>query len=294
MKPPPFAYSRATSLDEALTLVAEAGDEAKFLAGGQSLLPLLAYRLSRPTHLMDIGRLPGLDGIDPADGGLAIGGLVRHVRLERSTVLTGPWRAIREAAALIGHLPIRERGTFGGSIAHADPSAELPVVATALDAVFVLRSVAGLRTVPAADFFTGPFMTVLEPAEALVQINFPVPPPGLRSAFEEFTARSGDFALVSAAAAVASGRDGVVRHARIALGSVGPVPVRAREAEAFLDGTALTPDAVAEAARIAAAGTEPGEDAFAGPAFRRELVEVLVARALTRLTDEPTDEGDRR
>ncbi|MEU8797665.1 xanthine dehydrogenase family protein subunit M [Spirillospora sp. NPDC048819] len=289
MKPPPFAYARAATLDEALALVAEAGDEAKFLAGGQSLLPLLAYRLARPTHLVDIGRLPGLDRIEPAGGGLTIGGLVRHADLERSAALTGPWRAIREAAAQIGHLPIRVRGTFGGSIAHADPAAELPVVATALDAVFVLRSVTGTRTVPAADLFTGPFMTVIEPPEALVEIGFPAPPPGLRSVFEEFTARSGDFALASAAAAVAPGDDGSARHVRIALGSVGPVPVRAHDAEASLEGAALTPDTVAAAARLAADGIEPGEDAFARPAFRRDLVAALVGRALTRLMNE----GDR-
>ncbi|WP_433461764.1 FAD binding domain-containing protein [Spirillospora sp. CA-128828] len=286
MKPPPFAYARPATLDEALDMIVEAGDEAKFLAGGQSLLPLLSYRLARPTHLVDIGRLPGLDRIDRTGGGLALGGLVRHARLEGSAELAGPWRAIREAAAQIGHLPIRERGTIGGSIAHADPSAELPVVATALDAAFVLRSAAGTRTVPAAGFFTGPFMTVIEPTEVLVRIDFPVPPPGLRSAFEEFTARSGDFALASAAVAVATGEDGVVRQVRIVLGSVGPAPVRALDAGASLDGVALSPGAAALAARVAAAEIHPGEDAFAGAEFRRELVETLVVRALTRLMDE--------
>lgn len=286
MKPPPFAYARPETLDEALDMIIEAGDEAKFIAGGQSLLPLLSYRLARPTHLVDIGRLAGLDRIDRTSGGLALGGLVRHARLEGSAELAGPWRAIREAAAQIGHLPIRERGTIGGSIAHADPSAELPVVASALDAAFVLRSAAGTRTVPAAGFFTGPFMTVIEPTEVLVRIDFPAPPPGLRSAFEEFTARSGDFALASAAVAVATGEDGVVRQVRIVLGSVGPTPVRALDAEASLDGAALNPGAAALAARVAAAEIHPGEDAFAGPEFRRELVETLVMRALTRLMDE--------
>ncbi|MEV4671389.1 MULTISPECIES: FAD binding domain-containing protein [Actinomadura] len=286
MKPPPFAYARPATLDEALDMIIEGGDEAKFLAGGQSLLPLLSYRLARPTHLVDIGRLPGLDRIDRTGGGLALGGLVRHAQLEGAAELAGPWRAIREAAAQIGHLPIRERGTIGGSIAHADPSAELPVVATALDAAFVLRSAAGTRTVPAAGFFTGPFMTVIEPAEALVSIDFPTPPLGLRSAFEEFTARSGDFALASAAVAIATGEDGIVRQVRIVLGSVGPLPLRALDAEASLDGVALTPEAAKLAARVAAAETHPGEDAFAGPEFRRELVETVVVRALTRLMDQ--------
>lgn len=286
MKPPPFAYSKATSLEEALALIAEAGDDAKFIAGGQSLMPLLAYRLARPTHLVDIGCLRGLDHIRPDGAGLAIGALVRHAQLEQSAGLVGPWRAIREAASLIGHYPIRVRGTFGGSIAHADPSAELPVVSMALEGGFVLRSAAGVRQVSAADFFAGPFMTVIEPTEALVEIRFPAPPPTLRSCFEEFTERSGDFALASAAVALTTGEDGAARHVRIALGSVGPTPQRAHEAESALEGAGLTDEAIAEAARLAADGCDPAEAPHVGSQFRRELVAVLVTRALRRLQEE--------
>jgi carbon-monoxide dehydrogenase medium subunit/6-hydroxypseudooxynicotine dehydrogenase subunit alpha len=286
MKPPPFAYRRADTLDEALSLVAEVGEDAKFLAGGQSLMPLLAYRLSRPSHLVDIGHLRGLGDIRADGGGLLVGGLVRHAQLERSVGLVGPWRAIREAAGLIGHYPIRVRGTFGGSIAHADPSSELPVVSLALNAAFVLRSAEGTRVVPAAEFFMGPFMTVLEPTEALVEIRFPAPPPALRSAFEEFTLRSGDFALASAAVAVGIGGDGVARDVRIALGSVGPAPFRAHEAESALDGAALTEEAIAETARLAAHACHPADGPGADAAFRRDLVVALVTRALRRLKEE--------
>lgn len=286
MKPPPFAYVRANTLDEALTLVAEAGDDAKFLAGGQSLMPLLVYRLSRPTHLVDIGHLPGLGDICPAGGGLLVGGLVRHAQVERSVGLVGPWRAIREAACLIGHYPIRTRGTFGGSVAHADPASELPVVSLALNASFVLRSAESTRTVPAAEFFMGPFMTVLEPTEAVVEIRFPAPPPALRSAFEEFTLRSGDFALASAAVAIGVGEDGVARDVRIALGSVGPAPLRAREAESALEGAVLTEESIADAAQLAARGCDPSGGPGIDAEFRRDLVTALVTRALRRLKEE--------
>jgi CO/xanthine dehydrogenase FAD-binding subunit len=286
VKPPPFAYARPNTLDEALTLIVEAGEDAKFLAGGQSLMPLLAYRLARPSHLVDIGHLRGLSEIRADGGGLLIGGLVRHAQLEHSGELVGPWRAIREAAGVIGHYPIRVRGTFGGSVAHADPSAELPVVSLALNASLVLRSTEGTRTIPAAQFFVGPFMTVLEPAEALVEIRFPAPPPTLRSAFEEFTLRSGDFALASAAVAVAVGEDGAARDVRIALGSVGPAPLRAHDAESALDGVTLTEEAIADAAQLAARGCDPATGAGVDPAYRRELVTVLVTRALRRLKEE--------
>jgi CO/xanthine dehydrogenase FAD-binding subunit len=286
MKPPPFAYARASSLDEALSLLAAAGEDAKLLAGGQSLMPLLTYRLARPTHLVDIGHLPGLNAITHADDALVIGALARHAQLELSASLTGPWQALREAASQIGHLPIRVRGTFGGSLAHADPAAELPVACIALQAQFVLRSCDGSRVVPADQFFAGPFMTILGPAEALTEARFPAPPPRLRSAFEEFTIRSGDFALASAAAALRLGADGTAHDARIAIGGVGPVPLRAAEAEAALEGTALTDEAIAAAARLASWACEPRGDAIADPIFRRELVEVLVARALRRLKED--------
>ncbi|WP_407563917.1 FAD binding domain-containing protein [Streptomyces sp. 184] len=284
MKPPPFAYARATGVPEALDLLHEGGEDAKLLAGGQSLIPLMAYRLARPSHLVDVGRITTHRYVRGNGGGLRVGALVRHLELERATGLTGAWLALREAAASIGHHPIRVRGTCGGSLAHADPSAELPVVAAALDAEFTLQSVDGTRTVPASDFFLAPFITALEPEEMLVEVGFPAPPPGLRSVFEEFQVHSGDFAMASAAVAVAVGGDGRATDVRIALGSVGPVPVRAREAEAALTGELLTDPACGEAARLAATAAEPGADPEAG-VFRRELVQALVKRALGRLKE---------
>ncbi|NJP96056.1 xanthine dehydrogenase family protein subunit M [Nonomuraea sp. FMUSA5-5] len=286
MKPPPFAYRRPASVQEALTLAAQAGEDAKFIAGGQSLMPLLALRMSRPSHLIDINRLPGLDELRQSGAGLRVGALVRHATLERDARLTGPWRALREAAALIGHHPIRLRGTFGGSAAHADPSAELPVVAVAMDATFVVRSTSGEREILACDFFAGPLMTVLDPAELLVEARFPAPPPRTRSAFEEFAPRAGDFAFASTAVTLSTRDDGTVQQARIALGGVDAVPVRAYEAEQALEGEPLTDATVREAAGRAAAGCTPSGDAHASATYRRQLIATLVERALSRLKEE--------
>lgn len=286
MKPPPFAYRRASSLEEALRLAAEAGEDAKFIAGGQSLMPLLALRLSRPSHLVDINRLQELGGVHHENGALRVGALVRHAMLERSPDLDGPWQGLREAAALIGHYPIRLRGTFGGSLAHADPAAELPVVSTALQATFIARSASGEREIPVSEFFAGPLMTVLEPGELVVEARFPAPGPGTRSVFEEFSPRAGDFAFASAAVVLAADDGGRVRNAHIALGGVAAIPVRAHEAEAALEGEVLTGSAAQEAARLAAAGCDPSGDAHASGAYRKELVATLVGRALSRLREE--------
>ena len=285
MKPPPFAYARATALDEALELLEDAGEEAKLLAGGQSLIPLLAFRLARPTHVIDIARLPGLDAVDVVDGGLHIGTLVTHAHLERSVHLPPPWRALTECAGLIGHYPIRIRGTVGGSMAHADPAAELPVVATALGADFVVRSRAGSRRIPVAEFFSGPFTTALEDGEMIVRIEFAPAPAGRRSAFEEFATRNGDFAFAAAAVALTLDGEGRAHDVRIALGGVGPTPIRARQAEAALEGSALGRADITAAARLSSEACSPAADARASADFRRELVQVLVERALRRLEE---------
>ncbi|WP_028922210.1 FAD binding domain-containing protein [Pseudonocardia acaciae] len=278
MKPPPFAYARAGSVAEALELLADAGEDAKLLAGGQSLIPLLAYRLARPSHLVDIGRIPGLSDVATGPDGLRVQALVTHAALQSRADLTGPWRAVRECAGLIGHYPVRTRGTFGGSISHGDPSAELPVVALALEAEFVLRSPGGERLVRAEDFFAGPFMTVLEPTEMLVQARFPAAGAGRLSAFEEFSTRAGDFASAATAVALTPDETGRVHQVRIALGGVGPVPARAAEAEAALEGAPLDEAAIAAAARAAAADCRAGEDGA--------LIPVLVERALRRIREE--------
>jgi carbon-monoxide dehydrogenase medium subunit/6-hydroxypseudooxynicotine dehydrogenase subunit alpha len=269
MKPPPFEYVRAGSVDEA---VAALDEDAKILAGGQSLLPALNYRLVRPARLVDIDRLAELDELEVCDG-VRIGALVRHARLEREVRLSGPWRAVREAAAHVGHLPIRTRGTFGGSLAHADPAAELCVAALAFDGNVVARSPAGERTLAAADLFLGPFSTALGPDELVTEVVLPPGPES--SAFEEFAPRAGDYAFASAC--VVRGRDG----ARVALGSVGATPLRARTAEQAL-AAGEPPEVVG---RTAAAECEPTSDSHASAAYRQALVATLVERAVRRLEE---------
>jgi carbon-monoxide dehydrogenase medium subunit/6-hydroxypseudooxynicotine dehydrogenase subunit alpha len=263
-----------------LALLSEAGDEAKVLAGGQSLLPLLAYRLVRPTHLVDVGPAGTLSHLPPPDGELVLDALVRHAQLERMG-LPGAHGLLSEAAAHIGHLPIRARGTVGGSLAHADPAAELPVAAVALDASLVVRASSGERFVPAASFFLGPFTTALAPDELLTALSVPAQPQGARAAFAEFAARAGDFALASAAAVVAC-KDGRVGHIRIVLGGVDAVPLRAHAAEALLHGEIPLTEAIVHAGAAAAAECDPVSDQHATVVYRRELVAVLVRTCLTR------------
>lgn len=284
MKTPPFAYARASELDEALEMLDDAGEDAKLLAGGQSLLPLLAYRLARPTHLVDIGRIAGLDGLRETAGGLIVDALVTHANLESQIGLPARWRALTEAAALIGHYPIRVRGTIGGSLAHADPAAELSVVATALGADLLVRSIGSSREIAVEDFFYGPYMTVLEPNEMVVGVRFRPADVARRSAFDEFSTRHGDFAFASTAVA-ATFEDGVARDVRIALGAVGPVPVRAVAAETALEGSSMSGPEIDAAAQLAMNNCEPAGDARASGEFRRELIEVLVARSLRRLKE---------
>lgn len=285
MKPAAFAYAAAGSLDEALALLGEAGEDAKLLAGGQSLLPLLAFRLARPSHIIDIGGVQGLDSLDECNGQLRIGALVRHATLEQAD-LNGPWQALPEAASLIGHLPIRVRGTVGGSLAHADPAGELGVVAAALDAEIILRSARGERVVPASEFFVAPLTTAAEADEILVEARFPVLSDGFRSVFEEFSPRVGDFAYASVAAGCRLASDGAAHDVRIALGSVGPTPVRAGQAERALSGLPLEDAAIAECARLAAGACDPAaSDWHADNEYRRALVSSLVERALQRLRE---------
>ena len=283
MKAAPFAYATAETLDEAVALLADAGEDAKLLAGGQSLLPLLAFRLARPSHIIDIGGVKGLESIDEDPGGLRVSALVRHATLEQAD-LGGPWNALREAASLIGHLPIRVRGTFGGSLAHADPAGELGVVVAALDAEIALKSPRGLRTVPASEFFLAPLTTAAGADEVLVEARFPAPGIGFRSVFEEFSPRVGDFAYASVAAGCRLEDDGSAHDVRIALGSVGPTPVRAHQAEQALSGSTLQDDAIGQCARLAAGACDPAAgDWHADGSYRRALVAQLVERALKRL-----------
>jgi len=277
MKLPPFAYARARSVDEALELLADAGGDAKLLAGGQSLVPVLAYRLFRPARLVDVDSVAGLDDIGERDGELEVGALVRHARLERAE-LGGAHLLLALAARHIGHAPIRTRGTLGGSLAHADPAAELPVAAVALDARVVARSARGEREIAIDDFLLGPFTSALEPDEMIVGLRVPPAPARSFAGFREFALRSGDFSLASAGVAIAFGEDGAVSRARIVVGGVEPVP---RSVDALPAGARLDPETISEAAALAAASCEPVDDRSVDAATRRDLVAALVRRALS-------------
>jgi carbon-monoxide dehydrogenase medium subunit/6-hydroxypseudooxynicotine dehydrogenase subunit alpha len=284
VKAPPFAYARAETSDEALELLTSAGDDAKLLAGGQSLVPLLAYRLARPSHVIDIDSLAEYDSIECGEQ-TTIGALVRHAILERSD-LPGAHQLLSLAAANVGHLPIRTRGTLGGSLAHADPAAELPLAVLTLEGELVARSTAGTREIAAADFFVGPFTTALDPAELLVEIRLPPTPAGARTAFTELSLRSGDFALAAVAAAVACDASRRVTWARIGIGAVQATPMRAHAAEDAIVGGALDAGTIALAAREAAGACEPADDNAADSATRRRLVAALVRDALEQIREQ--------
>lgn len=263
-------------------MLAEHGDEAKLLAGGQSLVPLLALRLSSPSVLIDLSRVPGLDYIKRENGHVAIGAMTRERTVERSDLVRSAVPLLFEAMPLIGHLAIRNRGTVGGSTAHADPSAEIPAVAMALDAnVVVTSSARGERTIPAPEFFQGFFTTALEPDEALVEVQFPVASPGTGVAFEEATRRHGDFAMVGAAAAVRT-EDGRIVDAKVVTIGTSDTPVRSTDAEQELLGAAATSAAFERAGALTADAADPPSDLHGSSGYRKHLVGVLVRRALEK------------
>jgi carbon-monoxide dehydrogenase medium subunit len=281
LKPPPFTYYSPDSLDEALDLLGQHGDDAKVLAGGQSLVPLLALRLARPAVIVDLGWVPGLTGISTADGEVRFGAMTREREAERSELVRERLPLLAEALPLIGHVAIRTRGTIGGSLAHADPAAELPAVALALDAQLTVQSAArGPRTIAAADFFEGFLSTTLEPDEVLVHVSFPTAQRGTGASFKEAARRHGDFAIVGAGTSVTI-NDGMVTDARVALIGVGGTALRRTEAESRLRGTSGNSDDIAAAAAAAAADLEPPSDLHGTSAYRRHVAQVMVTRALT-------------
>jgi carbon-monoxide dehydrogenase medium subunit len=279
MKPPPFDYYRAASLAEAVDLLATHGPDAKLLAGGQSLLPMMKLRLAQPTALVDLNRARDLAYVRCDDGALAFGALARLSELESETVRT-LCRPLAVAAPHIGHAAIRHRGTVCGSLAHADPAAELPALALALDAEMRVRGPRGERTVAAKDFFVTYLTTALEPGEILAEARFPVLPAGAGSAFIELARRHGDYAIVSVACVVTVGGGRRIERARIALGSVADRAVRAADAEAALVGREGGPALFASAAAAAAASLDPPSDVHGSGAYRRTVAQVLVERAL--------------
>jgi len=271
VKPPPFDYVAVASLDEALAALADGGEDAKILAGGQSLIPLMSLRLAHPSLLIDVNGVEELKTIERVNGSLRIGAMVRHRVAERSDVVRDAVPLVAEAMPYIGHIAIRSRGTIGGSIAHADPAAELPAVALALGATFNVRSKArGERTISAGDFFGGYFTTSLEADEILTSIDFPVVEGGV--AVEEVARRHGDFAMVGAVVATPAG------DARIALINVAEKPVRATAAEQALNQGAT----IDEAAALASRDLAPSADLHASGAYRKKVAGVCVKRALVK------------
>lgn len=283
MKPAPFAYAAPATLDEALMLLSEHGDEAKVLAGGQSLMPVLNFRLARPSMLVDINRLEGLGTFRIEDGLLQVGATTRQRTLERWAAGQPSWALLRDTLALVGHTAIRSRGTVGGSLAHADPASELPALLLCLDgSVVARRRDGGAREIAAADFLLGPLTTALDPTELLTEVCIPLPPPGAGTSVQEVSRRHGDFALVGVAALGVVGADGRVIDARLALFGAGPTAMRAHAAERALRGQPPTPDALRAAAALVEQDISPESDLHATAAYRRQVAGVLAERALTQ------------
>ncbi len=291
MKPAPFAYHRAQSVGEAVALLAELGDEAKILAGGLSLVPMMNFRLARPAALVDVTRIEGLSYLraDPAgSGALRIGALTTHrtVELSRDPAVLAGFGVLPRSAHWIGHYPIRSRGTFGGSIAHADPASEWCLLAVLLDAEVVLTGPGGQRAVPAGQFFQGYYTTDIGPDEMITELWFPRPSP--RAVLTEFAPRQGDFAVVAAGVS-AEIEGGICRSGRVVLGGVGPLPV---EVDAgALAGQPATPATWQAMGEHAAGQVDPPDDTHGSGAYRRALTVTLVSRALAEASRLPGQAG---
>ncbi len=282
MIPASFDYHAPTDLASALALLAQHGDDAKVLSGGQSLLPLLKLRLGAAGHLVDIGRIPGLEYIREEGGFLRIGGRTREVELERSALIHERYPLLADTAAVIADPLVRNLATVGGNLAHGDPANDHPATMLALRAQVVATGPKGARTLAIDDFFTGLFATALAAGEILTEIRIPVPSPKSGGAYVKLERKVGDFATAAAAVQLTLGAAGEVTAAGIGLTNAGPTPIRASDAERFLTGQTLTDERIAEAARRAAAAAQPSADRRGSVEYKREMARVLTARALHR------------
>lgn len=290
MKPSSFEYHAPGSAEQAVSLLAQLGDEAKVLAGGQSLIPMLALRLAVFEHLVDVGRAPELKGIERRNGSLWVGAGTTEAAVERSPEAAAAVPLLARATPYIGHFQIRSRGTVGGSIAHADPAAEYPAVALALDATMEVLAPAGPRTIPAAEYFTGLWSTATEPDELLTGVSFPVWEGRCGFAVEEFARRHGDFALAGATVALELDADDRVRRCAIGLIGLGPTPLRSSAAEASATGEAATGIDADELGRSAVAGLDHvPADLHGSAAYRRRVGAAMVARAWSAALEEALD-----
>lgn len=279
MKPQSFAYDTVESVDAAISLLVEHGDEAKIIAGGQSLLPMMNFRLARPTALIDLNRVSELDYLRVDESSVHVGSMTRHLNLERCDIEGPIGTLLRESAAKVGHLPIRVRGTMGGSVAHSDPSSEWCMLSVLLDASMTISGPTGTREVEAKDFFVTVFTTCMEFDEILTEIRFPVLPPTTFVSVQEFARRKGDFAIAAIMAAIDVEGD-VIRDARLVAGGVADRAVRLSSAEESLRGQPLNEETFRVAAEIAATEVSPAEDLHGPTEFRQDLVRALTRRAL--------------
>jgi CO/xanthine dehydrogenase FAD-binding subunit len=281
VKPAWFDYYAPRKLDEALRILAEAGSDARVLAGGQSLVPMLNLRLVSPAVIVDINRIEDLDGLDASGDTLMVGAKVRHAEFLRSADVRAHWPLIFEATTQVAHMAIRNRGTVCGSVCHNDPSAEQPSVLFTMDGSVMIAGSAGRREVPASEFLTGMLSNALEPGEMVVGLRYPKAPEGTGTAFVEFARRLGDFAIAGAAAMLTM-RGGICERARLTIVGMGEGPLRAREAEDMLIGKRVTAADIGKAVESVVAVIEPAEDVHASSAYRRHLAGVMAEQALTK------------
>jgi len=280
--PAPFDYHAPTTLEEALAFLHSHRDEAKVLSGGQSLLPLLKLRLGAAGHLVDIGRIPGLEYVKEEGGVLKIGGRTRESALEHSDLIRTKYPLLADTAAVIADPLVRNLATVGGNLAHGDPANDHPATMLAYRAEVVATGPGGSRTIPIDQFFRGLFQTALEPDEILTEIRIPTPPARSGGAYVKLERKVGDFATAAAAVQVTLGAGGEVASAGIGLTNAGPTPIRATAAEGLLTGKQPSADLIAEAARQAAAAANPSADRRGAVGYKREMARVLTARALQR------------
>lgn len=285
MIPSTFEYTRAGSVEEALRLLEEAGGEAKLLAGGHSLLPMMKMRLTSPGKLIDIGQLGELRGIRREGDRLVVGALTTHRQVASDSLVREHIPVLAEAAARIGDLQVRNRGTVGGNLAHADPASDLPAVAFALEAELEVQSPDGKQTFSADEFFLGPLITALPENGLLTSVSFALPPEGAKSTYVKYLHPASGYAVVGVAAVVGTGEDGTVNFARIGVTGASDTAYRAEEVEQALLGKKLTEEVIREAAALVAEGREMNEDLFASGDYRRHLLQVYTARALRKLSD---------
>jgi len=285
MIPAAFDYHRPGSLDEAVGLLVRHGSEAKVLSGGMSLLPILKLRLGAATHLIDIGRISGLEYIREEGGVLKIGGATREALLERSEVVRAKYPILLDTARVIADPLVRNRATIGGNLAHGDPANDHPATMLALGATIVARGPKGERTIPIGQFFQSLFTTALAPDEILTEIRIPAPPPRSGGAYVKFERKVGDFAIAAAAAQVTLDAAGAIERAGIGLTNAGPVPVEAADAARYLAGKKPDEKTITEAARMAAAHSSPSADRRGSVEYKREMARVLAARALRKAVE---------